>query len=67
MRDRVAVPGQPALGGVALAVLLLRAVRWGDEFRRQRQDLLVARCDDCGAQEGVEAFHLAIGAAAGRG
>ena len=60
------MPGQPALGGVALAVLLLRPVLRGDELRRQRQDLLVARCDQGGAQEGVEVFRAAIGAAARR-
>ena len=56
------MPGQPAFRGVALAVLLLRPVLRRDEFRRQRQDLLVARCDHAGAQEGVEVFRAAIGA-----
>jgi len=58
--------GEPTLGGAALAVLLLGAVLRGDEFRRQRQHLMVAGSDDGGAQEGMEAFHPAIGAAAGR-
>ena len=66
MRHRSAMPGQPALGGVALAVLLLRPVLGGDELRRQRQHLMVARGDEGGAQEGVEVFDAAIGAAACR-
>jgi hypothetical protein len=56
-----AVPGQPALRGVAFAILLLRAILRRDEFRRQRQDLPVAGCDQAGTQEGVEVFGTAIG------
>ncbi len=58
--DRRALPGQPALGGVAFAILLLRPILRGDEFRRQRQDLLVAGGDHAGADEGVEIFRAAI-------
>ena len=57
-----AVPGQPPFRGIALAVLLLRPILRRDKFRRQGQDLLVARCDHAGTQEGVEVFGAAIGA-----
>ena len=56
-----AVPGQPALRGIALAILLLRPVLRCDELRRQRQDLPVAGCHQAGTQEGVEVFGAAIG------
>src|ERR1700722_5172479 len=56
-----AVPSQPALGGIAFAILLLRPVLRRDKFRRQGQDLLVARCDHAGTQESVEVFGAAIG------
>ncbi len=46
-----AVFGQPALRGVAFAVLLFCPVLRCDKFGRQRQDLLVARGDDAGTQE----------------
>ena len=39
MPEARAVGGQPAFDGVAFAVLLLGAVRLGDELRQQRQDL----------------------------
>src|SRR3954452_16795078 len=55
-----AVAGQPALGGVALAVLLLRPVLRRDEFRQQRQDLLVGGSDHAGSEDGVEVFGQAI-------
>ena len=61
MNEAGAEPSQPALRGVAFAILLLGPVLRGDEFRRQRQDLLVARCDHAGAEEGVEVFRAAIG------
>ena len=51
MRHRRTMPRQPALGGVAFAVLLLRSVLGRDELRRQRQDLLVAGRDDGGARK----------------
>jgi len=60
------MPLEPAFRGVAFAVLLfgigpLRApILGGDEFRRQRQDLLVAGRHDGGAQEGVEVFLVAV-------
>src|SRR5580704_4333882 len=59
-RHRRTMPLQPALRGVAFAVLLLRSVAGGDEFRRQRQNLLMAGCDDGGAQEGVEVFRATV-------
>ena len=61
MGNCATMPDQPALGGIALAILLLRPVLRGDELRRQRQDLRVARCDHAGTQKGMEAFHTAIG------
>ena len=45
MRDGGTVLGQPALGGIAFAVLLLCPVLRRNELRRQWQDLLVAGCD----------------------
>src|SRR5271168_1737063 len=60
MRDRRTVPRQPALRGVALAILLFRSVLRRDELGRQRQDLLVARCHDAGAEESMEVFRAAI-------
>jgi hypothetical protein len=52
--------GQPALDRVALAILLLRPVLKDNEFRRQGQDMLVAGCDDAGAQERMEIFGATI-------
>src|SRR5277367_5962246 len=63
MRQRRRMPTQPAFGGIALAVLLLRPVLRGDELRRQRQDLLVTRCDHAGAEKAVEILRPAVGAA----
>ena len=63
MADRGTVPGQPSLGGIALAILLLRAILRGNELRRQGQDLRVARCHHTGAEEGVKALHTTIGPA----
>src|SRR5471030_2720592 len=60
------MPGQPALGGIAFAILLLRSVLRRDKFRRQGQDLLMAGCDHAGTEEGVEGFRAAIGASARR-
>ena len=57
-----AMLGQPALGSVALAILLFRAVLRGDELGRQRQHLLVAGCHQAGAEKGVEELGAAIGA-----
>jgi hypothetical protein len=37
-----------------------------DEFRRQRQDMLVARCDDAGAEEGMKILGAAVRTLAGR-
>jgi hypothetical protein len=59
--NRGGVPAQPALGGIAFAILLLRPVLRRDELWRQRQDLLVAGGDQAGAEEGVEVFRAAIG------
>jgi hypothetical protein len=52
--DAGAVVDQPALGGGALAILLLAPVLGGDELRRQRQDLGVAGRDHAGAEKGVK-------------
>jgi hypothetical protein len=60
--DCGAVASQPALRGIALAILLLRPVLRFDELRRQRQDPLVAWRDHAGTEEGVEVFGAAIGA-----
>ncbi len=54
------MPGEPALGRVALAILLLRAVLRGDEFRRQWQNVLVSRCHDAGAEERMEILGRAV-------
>jgi hypothetical protein len=62
VRDCGTVLGQPALSGVAFAILLLRPVLWRNEFGRQRQDLLVTWGDYAGTKEGVEVFGAAIGA-----
>src|SRR5207244_1550415 len=59
--QRSAMPGQPAFGRVALAILLLRAVLRHDELRRQRQHMLVSRRDDAGAEEGMEILGAAVG------
>ena len=58
--------GEPALGGGALAILLLRPVLRRDELRRPGQDLGVARRHQAGAEEGVEVLDAAIRAAAAR-
>lgn len=42
----LAMRGEPALGGVALAVLLLGAVRLGDELGHQQHDHIVLGRDD---------------------
>ena len=66
MSQRGAMPGEPALGRVALAVLLLRAGLRHDELWRQRQDMLVPRRHNAGAEEGMEIFSAAVGAPARR-
>jgi len=58
---RRAVPGKPAFRGVAFAILLLRPILGRDELRRQRQDLLVARRHDAGAQKRVKILRAAVG------
>ena len=60
-----AVCREPALGGVALAILLLRAVLGRDEFRHQGKRLRLARRDDRRRQHGMVAFDHAVGALAG--
>jgi len=52
--------GEPALGGLALAILLLRLVLWRDEFRRQRHDPLVAGRHQAGAEKGMEVFGATV-------
>jgi hypothetical protein len=61
MNGRGAVPGQPALRGVAFAVLLLCPVLRRDKLGRQRQDLLVAGRDQAGTEDGVEVCRAAVG------
>jgi len=51
---------EPALDGVALAVLLLGAVLFDDELRRERDDLGMSRCDNRRAQQGMIALDLAV-------
>src|ERR1019366_820784 len=58
--DRCAVPGQPALRGVAFTILLLCPVPRHDEFWREGQDLLVAWRNQAGTQEGMEALRAAV-------
>ena len=60
------MPLQPALRGIAFAVLLLRAILGHNELRRQRQDLLVAGGDDGGAKEGMEILRAAVRTFPGR-
>ena len=66
MGQRRTMACQPALHRVALAILLLRPVLRSNEFRRQRQDMLVARRDDAGAEERVEIFGAAVRTLAAR-
>ncbi len=61
-----AVRGQPALGGVDLAVLLLCAVLRPDELRGQRDDFVTPRLDQHRGQGRVEIRHLAVGVPPGR-
>ena len=63
-RQGRAMPGEPALGGVALAILLFRPVLRGDELGRQRQNLLVSGCHQAGAEKGMEVLDAAVRAAA---
>jgi hypothetical protein len=60
------MPGEPALGRGALAILLRRAVLRHDELGRQGQDMLVSRRHNAGAEEGMEILGAAIGALARR-
>ena len=55
-----AVGGQPALDGVAFAVLLLGAVRPGDERGHQGQDPGVTGSHQAGGQHGMIALDLAV-------
>ena len=60
-----AVGGQPALDGVAFAVLLLGAVWPGDELGHQRQDPGVTGSHKACGQHGMVTFDLAVQALAG--
>src|SRR3984957_20939125 len=51
---------KPALGGVALAILFLGAVRLGDELGHQRHDHVVAGRDECRRQHRMVKFGLAV-------
>ncbi len=52
----------PAFDGVSLAILLLGAILFGDELRRQRNDLGMSRRDHGRRQKGMITLDLAIGA-----
>jgi hypothetical protein len=56
------VSGQPALGGIALTVLLLGAILGRDELRHQRQGHRMAWCHDRCGQHGMVILDLAVGA-----
>jgi len=58
------MPGEPALGRGALAILLRRAVLRHDELGRQGQHMLVSRRHNAGAEEGMEILGAAVGALA---
>src|SRR5690606_8608764 len=51
---------QPALGGIALAILLGGPIQLGDELRHQRDDHRMAGCDDGSRQHGMVALRLAV-------
>ena len=55
---------EPAFDGVALAILLLGAVLFGDELRRERNDLRMSRRDHGRSQHGMIALDLAVAALA---
>jgi hypothetical protein len=55
-----AMLGEPPLGRVALAVLLLRAILRDHELRRERQNLVMAGCHDAGAEKAMEVLGAAI-------
>ena len=59
-----AVLHEPAFDRVALAVLLLGAVLFDDELRRERDHLGMSRRDNRRAQHGMIAFDLAVAALA---
>jgi hypothetical protein len=52
--------GKPALGRPVLAILLFRSVLGGNEFRRQRNDLVMPRCHHSRRQHGVVIFRLPL-------
>jgi len=60
------VRGQPALGGGVLAILLLRPVLRGDEFRLQRDHFVMPRRHQRGGEHAVEIFGLAFASQPGR-
>ena len=60
------MPGEPAFGRIALAILLFRSVLARNKFRRQQQNLGGPRRLNTGVQEGMKRFRAAIGAAAMR-
>jgi hypothetical protein len=51
---------EPAFDGVALAILLFGAVLFGDELRRERDDLRMSRRDHGRSQHGMIALDLAV-------
>ncbi len=64
--NRWTMPGQPAFGGIAFTILLLRAVLGCDELGWQRQNAGVARRYHGSAQKGVEVFGAAVRTPPGR-
>ena len=61
LAEFLAVLRHPALGGVDLAILLLRAVLRRDELRGQRDHLVATRLDQHRGHDGVEIRHRAVG------
>lgn len=61
-----AVPGQPALGGIDLAVLCLGTVLGSPERRGQRDDLVAAWPHQHRGHRRVDIRHLAVGVSARR-
>src|SRR5271157_5296482 len=65
-RVALTVGGQPALGRHVLTILLRRPVLRDDEFRLQRDDLVVPGCHQRGRQHAVVIFRLARASDPGR-
>ncbi|MGA2291602.1 DUF2927 domain-containing protein, partial [Bradyrhizobium sp.] len=61
-----AVGGQPSLGRGVLAVLLFRAILRRDEFRLERDNLVVSGRDQCRPEHRMEILGLSFAAQPGR-